>query len=196
MSKIEQIIDEIEEYVDSCKSQPLSNGTKIIVNKDELTELISELRMCTPDEIKKYQTIIRNKNEILNKAKQDANNMLQQAALHTNELINEHEIMQQAFIKANEIVQEATNQAQEILDAATNDANNIRLSAIQYTDEMLSNMQNIIANMMQESQAKYENFYTSLNNTYQLIQTDRMELMPQEEIEEQSSEDEEDSYQE
>ena len=33
-SRIEQIISEIEEYVDSCKFQPLSN-TKIIVNKEE-----------------------------------------------------------------------------------------------------------------------------------------------------------------
>lgn len=43
MSKIEQIISEIEEYIDSCKFQPLSN-TKIVVNKDEIEELLSELR--------------------------------------------------------------------------------------------------------------------------------------------------------
>ena len=52
-SRIEQIISEIEEYVDSCKFQPLSN-TKIIVNKEELEELLTELRMKTPDEIKRY----------------------------------------------------------------------------------------------------------------------------------------------
>ena len=33
MSKIEQIIEEIEEYIDSCRFQPLSNS-KIVVNKD------------------------------------------------------------------------------------------------------------------------------------------------------------------
>ena len=32
-SRIEQLIDEIEEYIDNCKYQPLSNS-KIIVNKD------------------------------------------------------------------------------------------------------------------------------------------------------------------
>ena len=36
-SKMEQIIEEIEEYIDGCKFQPLSN-TKIIVNKEELEE--------------------------------------------------------------------------------------------------------------------------------------------------------------
>ena len=55
-SRIEQIIEEIEEYIDSCKFQPLSS-TKIVVNKEELEELLRELRMKTPDEIKRYQKI-------------------------------------------------------------------------------------------------------------------------------------------
>ena len=38
-SRIEQIIEEIEEYVDSCKYQPLST-TKIVVNKEEIEELL------------------------------------------------------------------------------------------------------------------------------------------------------------
>ena len=53
-SRIEQIIEEIEEYVESCKYQPLST-TKIVVNKEELEELLRELRLKTPDEIKRYQ---------------------------------------------------------------------------------------------------------------------------------------------
>lgn len=181
-SKIEQIIDEIEEYIENSKYQPLST-TKIIVNKDGLMDLLSELRLKTPDEIKKYQNIIKNRDEILNKAKADADAMLQQTAIHTNELINEHEIMQQAFVKANEIIQDATNQAQQILDSATEDANSIRMGAIQYTDEMLSNMQNMIANTMENARVKYESFAGSLNNTYEMIQHNRNELIPPEEEE-------------
>ena len=70
-SRIEQLIDEIEEYIDSCKYQPLSN-TKIIVNKEEIDELLRELRMKTPDEIKRYQKIISNKEAILNDARAKA----------------------------------------------------------------------------------------------------------------------------
>ena len=47
MSRIEQLIGEIEEYIDSCKFQPLST-TKIIVNKEELDELLVELRLQDP----------------------------------------------------------------------------------------------------------------------------------------------------
>ena len=44
-SRIEQIIEEIEEYIDrDCKFQPLST-TKIIVNKEHLEELLRELRL-------------------------------------------------------------------------------------------------------------------------------------------------------
>lgn len=49
MSRIEQLIGEIEEYIDSCKFQALSNS-KIIVNKEEMEELLVELRMRIPDE--------------------------------------------------------------------------------------------------------------------------------------------------
>ena len=44
MSRIEQLISEIEEYIDSCKFQALSNS-KIIVNKEELEELLVEPRL-------------------------------------------------------------------------------------------------------------------------------------------------------
>ena len=68
-SRIEQIIEEIEEYIDrDCKFQPLST-TKIIVNKEHLDELLRELRMKTPDEIKRYQKIIANRDAILADAK-------------------------------------------------------------------------------------------------------------------------------
>ena len=75
-SRIEQIIEEIEEYIDSCKFQPLST-TKIIVNKDQMDELLRELRMRTPEEIKRYQKIIANKDAILADAQNKADNMQQ-----------------------------------------------------------------------------------------------------------------------
>ena len=51
MSTIEQLIGEIEEFIDGCKLQPFSS-TKIIVDKAQLEELLVELRHRTPEEIK------------------------------------------------------------------------------------------------------------------------------------------------
>jgi len=56
-SKIEQQIDAIEDYIDNCKFQAFSK-TNIIVDKDELDELLEELRNRTPEEIKSYRRII------------------------------------------------------------------------------------------------------------------------------------------
>ncbi len=179
-SKIEQIIEEIEEYINGCKYQPLSN-TKIVVNKEEIDELLTELRLKTPDEIKRYQKIINNKEAILADAQAKADAIIAQATVHTNELINEHEIMQQAYAQANEVVLIATNQAQEILDNATVDANNIRYGAIQYTDDMLANLQGIISHSINTSTAKYENLMKSLQDCYDIVNANRIELAPQDE---------------
>ena len=55
-SRIEQLIDEIEEYIDNCKYQPLSNS-KIIVNKDEIDDLLRELRQKRLSGIRKLSAI-------------------------------------------------------------------------------------------------------------------------------------------
>ena len=128
-SRIEQIIEEIEEYVDSCRFQPLST-TKIVVNKEELEELLRELRLKTPDEIKRYQKIISNKDAILADAQAKADGIIASAETRAKELVSQHEVMQQAYAQANETISRANQQAAGILDSATQDANNIRLSAL------------------------------------------------------------------
>lgn len=178
-SRIEQLIDEIEEYIDSCKYQPLSN-TKILVNKEEIDELLRELRMKTPDEIKRYQKIISNKEAILSDARSKAEALINEATVHTNELINEHEIMQQAYAQANEVVTLATHQAQEILDNATIEANNVKTAAMQYTDDMLANLENLIIQTINMTAAHYESFINNLNGYAEIVKANRAELRPQE----------------
>lgn len=171
-SRIEQLIDEIEEYIDSCKYQPLSN-TKIIVNKDEIDELLRELRVKTPDEIKRYQKIISNKEAILNDAKEKAQALINEATEHTTELINEHEIMQQAYAQANEVVQLATRQAQEIVDDATREANAVRDSIIQYADDMMANIENIITHAIEVANTHYGNLVSDLTSLNDVVQNNR-----------------------
>jgi len=174
-SRIEQIIEEIEEYIDSCKFQPLSS-TKIIVNKDQMDELLRELRMKTPDEIKRYKKIIANKDAILADAQGKAESMIEEAQIHTNELVSEHEIMQQAYAQANEVVMAATEQAQQILDNATNDANEIRTGAMKYADDLLGNAENIIGHTLDSYTTKYDGLVNSLQECYTLVQNNRSEL--------------------
>lgn len=179
-SRIEQLIDELEEYIESCKPKFMSNS-EIIVNKDEIDELIRELRMKTPDEIRRYQKIINNKDAILNDARTKAQALIDEATVHTNELVSEHEIMQQAYAQANEIVTQATAQAQEIVDNATADANAIRIGAIQYTDDLMANAESIIGHTLDSYTTKYDGLINSLQECYDVVRNNRAELaIPQE----------------
>lgn len=178
-SRIEQLIDEIETYIDGCKYQPLSN-TKIIVNKEEIDELLRELRMKTPDEIKRYQKIISNKEAILNDARAKAEALVNDAMVHTNELISEHEIYQQAYTQATIVVKQASQQAQEILDNAVIEANNMRAAAMQYTDDILANIETLMTQTMKMTTDHYESFIAALGHYNDVVNANRVELNPPE----------------
>ncbi len=198
MSKIEQLIKEIEDYIDSCPFQPLSNKARIIVNKEELGELLVELRLRIPDEIKKYQKIISNQEAILSDAKKQASNMLDEATARSNDMLSQaemkfnqmmadadaqsrervdnHEIMQQVYEQANQIMAQAQAQAQEMVDRASEDAANIRQGSIHYTDEMLRSLQAIINHAIETSQNQFDTYMDALRNNYEIAASNRKEL--------------------
>ena len=73
--------------------------------------MIAELRNKSPEEIKRYQKIISNKEAILADAQRKADQIIAQAQVETTQLVSEHQIMQQAYAQANEVVMIATKQA-------------------------------------------------------------------------------------
>lgn len=192
-SRIEQIIEEIEDYIDTCKGPLLGSGDKIIVNRERMEELLRELRMKTPEEIKRYQKVLANKDAILQDAQQKAEAIIAQANIQNQELVNEHEIMQQAYEQANQVIEMATSQAQEILDNATRDANEIRLGAIQYTDDMLANLQDMVQKLVESSNSRYEAMMNNFQDFYNVITSNRAELAPQTGAEEEPAEEEQES---
>lgn len=194
-SRIEQIIEEIEEYIDGCRYQPLST-TKIIVNKEELEELLRELRLKTPDEIKRYQKIIGNRDAIIADANTKADGIIKDAEAKAQQLISEEPITLQAQQRAEEIgnaamqqaedtVHEANRQAQDILASAQQDAGSIRQSAITYTDQLLENISNILSESMDASRAFGEAFRSNIqkfdgevSEYLNLVNQNRSELAP------------------
>ena len=180
-SRIEQIIEEIEDYIDTCKGPVFSSGDKIIVERGSIEELLRELRMKTPEEVKRYQKVLANKEAIMADAKKRAQAIVDQANLQNQEMVNEHEVMQLAYEKANEVIETATQQAQEILDSATRDANEIRLGAIQYTDERLAELQDMIQRMVDTSNARYDAMMSNFQEFYAVITSNREELAPPQE---------------
>ena len=174
-SRIEQIIEEIEDYVEGCRFQPLSS-TKIVVNKEELQELLRELRLKTPDEIKRYQKIISNKDAILTDAQAKADAIIQEAQVKAQQLVQQTEIMKQAFGQANDTINNANAQAQEILDSAQEDANNIRMSAISYTDELLGSISSVVGTTLADANERFSGLFNTLQNCYDVVNQNRRQL--------------------
>ena len=160
------------------------------LREEELEELLRELRLKTPDEIKRYQKIISNKDAILADAQNKADAIIAEAQAKAREMVEQSEVMQSAYAQANETVNNANQQAQEILDAATNDANSIRLGAIGYTDDMLANLSNIMTTALNDAGEKYNSFVESLTSCYNTVVQNRSELSPQGAPEEEQPEEE------
>lgn len=175
MSRIELLIDEIKEYIDGCHYK-FSSKEIILVNKDEIDELLRQLEGVIPEEIRASRKILNNREEIMEKAKVDAQKLIDQATAQTSELISESEIMQQSYARANEIVELATKQAQEILDGAITEANAMKDAAVQYTDDMLANVQNILGHSIEVAENRYQNLIIDLQRCNEIVVNNRAEL--------------------
>ena len=175
VSRIEQLIAEIEEFIDGCKLQPFSS-TKIIVDKAQLEELLVELRNRTPDEIKKYQKILNNKDAIINDAKAQAEAIITAANVQTEEMVNQNEITVKAYERARAIDEEANKQAQALIDRASEEANAIRANAYTYTDDLLRKAQMSIEGINATLKESCGSLLSGLEEGIETLRRNRSEL--------------------
>ena len=174
-TRIEQCIDDIYEYIENCKMQPLSS-TKVIVPKDELYDLLDELRMKAPEELKRYKKVIANRDAILADAENKVALMMQEAKAKTETLINESEIMQQAYYQANSVVTQATEEANRMLTQASQEADQIRLNALIYTNDLLKAAEISLGNAYIASMEHYKGLTESLKINLDIVTANRAEL--------------------
>ncbi len=176
MSRIEQLIGEIEEYIDGCKPQAFTNNKKIIVDKDEMEELLVELRLRTPDEIKKYQKIISNKEAILSSAQAEADGILGRARAEADqilseakekaeqavadarklseEMLNEHEILQEAYRQADELLEQTGAQANELMEQTSAQANELMEQTSAQANELMEQTNAQANELMEQTNAQ------------------------------------------
>ena len=178
LSRIEQLIEDIYEFVESCKMSPLSS-TKVVVPKDQLYDLLDELRLRTPDEIKRYQKIIANRDAIIADAEDKAATMLADAQEKTKNLISEHEIMQQAYAQANQVLEQANNEARQIMASANSDANQIRTGALSYTEDMLNTTERVLADAFELIRSRSNGLLTALEDNLTTVRSNKKEITDQ-----------------
>jgi vacuolar-type H+-ATPase subunit H len=177
-SRIEQLIEDIYEFVESCRMQPLSS-TKVIVPKDELYDLLDELRLRTPDEIKRYQKIIANRDAIIADAENKAEMILVQTREKAREMLNEHEIMQQAYYEANEMIMQASQEADKVRREAQAEADQIRSAALAYSNDVLSEVERVVAATYEAILSRYDGFVDVLKGNLDIIALNKKEINEQ-----------------
>lgn len=201
VKKMEQIIGDIEAMAANAKYRTFSN-TDIIINKEDLDTMLMTLRRAIPDEVKQYQKIIANKENILSdaanradrmmaEAEQKAQDLLNQAAVEHNQMISEHEVMLRAQARADEFVNMAMNKAQGIVDNATIEANNLKDAANQYMEDVLQHLVKVISatgnsvtanynRSIQGMTESYEKLIGSLNEYQTMVEDNIKQLHPEE----------------
>ena len=176
-SKIEDLIAELQDYVDSCP-QAMLKSDSIVVKRDEIDAIIDDLRLNVPDEIKQYQRIINNQEHILSDARSKADKIIKNAEIESADLVAQHQIINQAYAKANELVFVASQEAETILNNATKEANQVKANAMSYTDDQLKIIQEIVSSVMETTKSKADNYLNQMQGFYDIIMSNRSELAP------------------
>lgn len=143
--EILSILETLEDLVEKSVGVPFSG--KCLVDKEEILEIIKEVRLKLPDDIKQAKWVKEERQRILMEAEKEASKMMKDAEGKIASLVDEHEITKKAYEQANEIISSAQKNAREI-----------RLGTKEYADSVLNKVEEI------------------LNDTLEVIKLDRQEL--------------------
>lgn len=176
VSRIEEEIEDIYAFIESCKMQHLSQ-TKVVVPKNELYDLLDDLRRDIPSEIKRYQKILSQRESIIEDAEKTAASILEEAKEQYKALVEEHSIMQQAYQQAEAMVNEANTEAQAIIDAASRQAEEIGSGALYYTTDMLEVTEKLLASAYENIMSNSKALENALKNNIDTIRKNKAELI-------------------
>ncbi len=132
-------IETMEDILDSAMRIPLSSG-KCVIDAERFQELLSDMRLNLPTELKQAKNLLNDRKNILYIAKKEAEDTVHLAEERAKKILDQSEIMKQAQDKANEIVTQAHMQAREI-KKATNDFVEQRLADVE--SNLLNNLNQI-----------------------------------------------------
>jgi len=131
-----KLLDEIEDIVESGSTIPFAG--KVLVDKNDILEIIKEIRIKLPDEIKQAEWIKEERQRILAEAQNEADTMLQEVKLHIEELVEQHEITKLAYERAEEITSKAQSNAKEM-----------RIGAREYADGLLKEVEDNLRSIIE-----------------------------------------------
>ena len=106
------LLENLEELVENGTKVPLSS--KVLVDKDELSEILEEIRMKLPDELKQAKWVKEERQRIISDAEKEAEDMIKDAQNKIVKMVDEHVITQQALQQKEDIIENANKVSKEI----------------------------------------------------------------------------------
>lgn len=104
------LVDRLEELFN--QSRPLWFTHSVLVDEDRMLDLIDQMRVSIPEEIKKAQQLIAQRDRILAQAQEEANRTLQLAREKADQALERDSIVQAAQLKAEQIIAQAKEEAE------------------------------------------------------------------------------------
>ena len=141
-----RLIDMLYEMADEAKNAPLSNE-KCVVSRNEVLDMLGELRAQLPVELRKAQDLIRARDEYVAAAKREAERIRQDAELEAKTIVSESRLTQEARERGHEIVRRAEERAKTMMQVT----NEYAEDALRRTEEAIQ----MALNEVQESRARF-----------------------------------------
>lgn len=99
------LVDRLEELLNQSRSIPLTHN--VVVDEDRMLDLIDQMRVAIPEEVKKAQQMLAQRDRVLAQAQEEANRTLAIAREKSEQLVERDAIVQAAHARAEQIIKQA-----------------------------------------------------------------------------------------
>lgn len=159
---VQRLLDMLYGMIDEAKSAAFSSE-KCVINRDEVLDLLDEIRGKLPLELKKARELIAARNDYVAGAKKEAEKMIKQAELDAKTIVSESEILQQARMKSSEILHRAEERTKEMYQVANTYTEDALKRAAEAVQAALDELQQSRAQFRAASQEQMRSAKDSLD---------------------------------
>ena len=146
-----QLIDRLEELFNESKNIPLTRN--VMVDEDRMLDIIDQMRIAIPEEVKKAQQLLGQRDRVLAQAQEEANRTLEIARQKADQLVAKDMVTIEAQRKAEQIIAHARAEAENTCGDADEYVIN-SLTQLQDELERITNQVNNGIRTVQDEQAK------------------------------------------
>jgi cell division septum initiation protein DivIVA len=106
------LVDRLEELFNESRAIPLTRN--VLVDEDRFLEIVDQMRISIPEEIKRSQQLLSQRDRVLAQAQEEANRTIQLAKKQSEELVSRDAIVHAAQPRADQIIEQARIEAEVV----------------------------------------------------------------------------------